>query len=145
MEGTRASSLLWSFAKSTGLWGELYVLHMELGVITSLPWSQHSMSSACRDPGVPSPVRTDSTSTVRTVSPVTASAPPVLVPSPPVLVFIPLALIYLFLAVTHANPLDIYFSSCYSENISSNNHACVVIESRASASYPPWETWMPQW
>ena len=49
------------------------------GVMTSLP--DHSrLSSACRGPGVPSPVRTDGTSTAKTASPATASAPPVLVP-----------------------------------------------------------------
>lgn len=98
------------------------------------------MSSACRDPGVPSPVRTDSTSTARTVSPVTASVPPVLVPSPPrPCVYSSgsgLAFVYLFLAITHANPLDRYFSGCYSENLSPVNHACILIESQASASHP---------
>lgn len=61
--------------------------------MTSLPYSQKSVSSACRDPGVPSPVRTDNTSMARTVSPATASVPLVLVPSPPVLLFILLALV----------------------------------------------------
>lgn len=62
-------------------------------------WSQQSvsLSSACRGPGVPSPVRMASTSMARTVSPVTASAPLVLVPSPPVLPFIPLPLVSILL------------------------------------------------
>lgn len=64
-------------------------------------WSQQSASVplAYRDPGVLLPVMMDGTSTARTASLATASAPPVLVPSPQVLLFIFLALVWLCLSV----------------------------------------------
>lgn len=76
-------------------WGRYICTH---GVGESLPLHLVTaaciLSSACRAPGVPSPVKMAGTSMAWTVSPVTASAPPVLVPITPDLLFL-LALIWL--------------------------------------------------